>query len=36
MKQYHDDSWLKDNRWGDWGKDDEKGAINDPKGRGHD
>ncbi|MGI5908049.1 MAG: cyclase family protein [Christensenellales bacterium] len=29
MKQYHDDSWMKDNRWGDWGKDDQKGAIND-------
>ncbi len=29
MANYHDDSWLKTNVWGKWGKDDEVGALND-------
>lgn len=29
MANYHDDSWMKTNVWGKWGKDDEVGALND-------
>lgn len=29
MKKYYDNSWLTDNRWGDWGADDERGVMND-------
>jgi hypothetical protein len=29
MANYHDDSWLKTNRWGDWGPNDEVGTLND-------
>lgn len=29
MKDYKDNSWLKNNVWGKWGKDDEVGALNE-------
>lgn len=29
MKNYSDASWLTDNAWGKWGKDDELGAVNE-------
>lgn len=29
LKKYYDDSWLKKNSWGKWGKDDEKGILNE-------
>ena len=29
MKNYNDASWLNNNAWGKWGKDDEVGALND-------
>ena len=29
MKDYKDGTWLENNAWGKWGKDDEIGALND-------
>lgn len=29
MKNYHDDSWLNENRWGKYGENDEQGAMNE-------
>lgn len=28
-EKYRDDSWLTNNNWGKWGKDDEVGVLND-------
>ena len=28
-KNYHDDSWLRENCWGKYGKHDEQGAMNE-------
>jgi len=29
FEKYYDDSWLTTNRWGQWGENDEKGAMNE-------
>lgn len=29
FEKYYDDSWLKSNNWGKWGKEDEVGVLND-------